>query len=203
MVTDDTSPTLPSPEYGNPAEHSSTETGAFERPAGAREIAAMRGQIAFLYRLVIGLAIGVLICFAFAANAVFRSDYKVRELRLMSNGGATRAMLHFEEGYPKLSFYDRDGTERALFDAAGLILYGDDGTTMLRELGDASRLEFKRRYEGVDSQTWIVNDGERQQIVLKCKQRPEEVRLALDFKTGARLQVIDDSGAFVVPTRDD
>ena len=173
------------------------------RTVGNRELTAMRDQVRTLYRLVVALSIGLVVCFTIAVQAKYRKTVSLRQLNLIAQDGSNAAKLHFDNGYPKLSFFDSEGKLRGIFDAAGLILYGDDGRTMLREIGDGSRLEFRRNYDGIETQTWIANDGQRQQIVLKSKHRQEEVRMALDMKSGARLQIVDDSGSLVLPEQDD
>ena len=184
----------------NPAEGPVDPTD--EEFGGRRQAVALKQQVRTLRMQVTLLAIGCLVAFSLAAFAAFRTSASFREVRLKGPGGV-RAKLNFEDGYPQLVFFDRDGIRRAQFDEAGLLLWGDDGTTMLRELGNISRLEFKRRYEGVETQTWLTNDGERQYFLLKNKTTDEQVRLTLEKGKGARLYLNDaENGAFELPTRD-
>lgn len=170
-----------------------------ERAPRQREMASLRAQVNGLRRLVLLATVIAVVAVAFAAYATFRSKLSVQEMRLVGPGG-TRAKLEFDDGYPQLVFFDREGVKRAVFDEAGLILWGLDGTTMLREIGDASRLEFKRAFEGRETLTWLVNDGVRQQLLLKDKIDGDEIRLALDGSKGARIQTYDgENGAFSIP----
>jgi len=182
-------------------DESSTPRGADApetRPNRSREVAALRSQLRSMQRLVVAMAVACAVAVSFAGYATFRKDLTVRRLALV-DGDGVRARLGFEDGYPELVFFDREGTKRAQFDDAGLILWGDDGHTMLRELGDESRLEMKRSYQGKKTNTWLTNDGEKQQLLFRGESR-DQVRLILDPPEGTRFLIHDRSeGTFVVP----
>lgn len=185
-----------------PADHPADPNAAADTEARTprpRELASLRAQVDGLRRLVILATVIAVLGVSFATFAMFRSKLSTSELSLVGPGG-TRAKLEFDGGYPQLVFFDREGTKRAVFDEAGLFLWGKDGTTMLREMGDMSRLEFKRTFDGRETLTWLVNDGVRQQLLLRDKIDGEEIRFSLDGSKGARINVYDDeNGAFSIP----
>ena len=199
----DASPTEPdSPRDRTTPQTAAVAAAAEGRELRSRELAALRDQCQFLRKAVTFLGMLAVLALVTAAIALFLKEVTVKRLTLVSPGGNTKAVLETDGGYPQLVMYDRQGVKRAMYDWAGMLLYGDDGTTMLRELGDASRLEFKRAYNGVETQTWLGNDGKRLQLLMKNKNGVERMHFLLDVDKGAKMTVQDPSGTRLIEAGD-